>query len=285
MSKMRLGFSGWAMRELPVEQQIAIVCKAGYASMALVSGPTFGLDALTADAAERKRIRRLLGDAGLELSAVCGHATLVDPDPAKVAANADRIRATVDLAADLAGPEGPPCVVSMGYGTPETYEQDREVIADRFGDLAQYAVKRGVVIALEPHVGQAFDQPEKVVWLIERIGSPGYRANLDNSHFECMGRDLDEYLPLLLPYSVHTELKDQRGIYPNHEYLVPGEGDFDYARYLTAMEQAGYDGCITVEISVMVQRRPGYDPAEVARRSFATLLAAEQASGVTLAHR
>ncbi len=282
---MKLGFSGWAMREAPVDRQVEIVREAGYASMALVSGPTFGLDALTADGAERKRIRRLLDDAGLELSAVCGHATQLDPDPEKRAANAERIRATIDLAADLAGPEGPPCVVSMGYGTPETYEQDRELIAERFGELAEYAVKRGIVIALEPHVGQAFDQPEKVVWLMDRINSPGYRANLDNSHFECMGRDLDEYLPLLIPYSVHTELKDQRGIYPNHEYLVPGEGDFDYARYLSAMQKAGYSGYVTIEISVMVQRRPGYDPAEVARRSFKTLVEAERASGVTLEHR
>jgi 4-hydroxyphenylpyruvate dioxygenase len=285
MSTMRLGFSGWAMRELPVDQQIAIVREAGYASMALVSGPGFGLDALTADAAERKRIRRLLDDAGLELSAVCGHASQVDPDPAKVAANADRIRATVDLAVDLAEPSGPPCVVSMGYGTPATYEQDREVIAERFGELAQHAVSRGVVIALEPHVGQAFDQPEKIVRLMDRVNSPGYKLNLDNSHFECMGRDLDEYIPMLIPYSVHTELKDQRGRYPNHEFMVPGEGDFDYARYLTAMNKVGYDGCVTIEISVMIQRRPGYDPAEVARRSFATLTAAERDSGVPLVHR
>ena len=61
---------------------------------------------LTADAAERKRIRRMLDDAGLELSAVCGHATQLDPDPEKRAANAERIRATIDLAADLAGQKG-----------------------------------------------------------------------------------------------------------------------------------------------------------------------------------
>src|SRR5687767_13444498 len=103
---MRLGFSAWAMREYPVDQQVEIVREAGYASMALVSGPTFGLDSVTADAAERRRIRRLLDEAGLELSAVCGHATLLDSDPAKRAANADRIRATIDLAADLAGSEG-----------------------------------------------------------------------------------------------------------------------------------------------------------------------------------
>jgi sugar phosphate isomerase/epimerase len=283
MTAMRLGFSAWAMRELPVEQQVAIVREAGFASMALVSGPAFGLDAVSAGGAERKRIRRLLDDAGLELSAVCGHATLLDPTTR--AANAERIRATIDLAADLAGPDGPPCVVSMAYGTPASYEQDRDLIAERFGELAEYAARRGTVIALEPHVGQAFDQPEKVVWLVERISSPGYRANLDNSHFECMGRDLDEYLPLLLPYTVHTELKDQRGRYPEHEFLVPGEGDFDYARYLAALDRAGYAGCVTIEISVMVQRRSGYDPAEVARRSFATLTAAARASGVTLVHR
>jgi sugar phosphate isomerase/epimerase len=285
MSKMRLGFSGWAMRELPVDRQIKIVKEAGYASMALVSGPGFGLDALTADAAERKRVRTLLDNAGLELSAVCGHATQLDPDPVKRAANADRIRATVDLAADLAEPSGPPCVVSMAYGTPDTYEQDRELISERFSELAQHAVARGVVIALEPHVGQAFDQPEKIVWLMDRIDSPGYKLNLDNSHFECMGRDLDQYIPLLIPYTVHTELKDQRGRYPNHEFMVPGEGDFDYGRYLSAMEKVGYDGCVTIEISVMIQRRPDYDPAEVARRSFATLTAAERDSGVSLLHR
>jgi sugar phosphate isomerase/epimerase len=202
-----------------------------------------------------------------------------------VAANADRIRATIDLAADLAEPSGPPCVVSMAYGKPESYETDREVVAERFGELAQHAVSRGVVIALEPHVGQAFDQPEKIVWLMDRINSPGYKLNLDNSHFECMGRDLDEYIPLLIPYTVHTELKDQRGRYPNHEFMVPGEGEFDYARYLSAMEKVGFDGCVTIEISVMIQRRPGYDPAEVARRSFATLTAAERESGVSLIHR
>jgi hypothetical protein len=34
----------------------------------------------------------------------------------------------------------------------------------------------------------------------------------------------------------------------------------------------------------MVQKRPEYDPAEVARRSFAVLVAAERDSGVSLKH-
>jgi sugar phosphate isomerase/epimerase len=285
MSQMRLGFSVWAMRELPVDQQLTIVREAGYASTCLVSGPTFPLDAVKIDIGEKKRIRKLLNESELELSAIAGHATQLEPDPDKLRANADRIKATIDLAADLAGPEGPPCVVSMGYGAPATYEQDRVLLAERFGKLAEHAGTRGVTLVLEPHVGQAMDEPEKVVALLEAVNSPHFRLNLDNSHFEVMGRDLDDYLPTLIPYSVHTDLKDQSGISPDHQFLVPGEGDFDYARYLKAMEKVGYTGCVTIEISVMVQRRPDYDPAEVARRSFRVLVAAEQESGVSLIHR
>jgi sugar phosphate isomerase/epimerase len=282
---MKLAFSAWAMREAPVDRQVEIVRHAGYAGICLVSGAGFGLDALRADAAERKRVRRLLDDAQLELTGIAGHANLLEPDPDQRAANIGRIKATLDLAADLAGSDGPPPVISMGFGTPQTYATDREVLVDRFGELAAYAAGSAGTVALEGHVGQAFDLPEKVDWLIRTVDSPHFRFNLDNSHFECMGRDMDEYLPLLVPVSVHTDLKDQRGRYPAHEFLVPGEGDFDYARYLRAMQAAGYTGWVTIEISVMVQQRPGYDPVEVAARSFDTLLEASRTSGVALVHR
>jgi sugar phosphate isomerase/epimerase len=282
---MKLAFSAWAMRELPVDAQIEIVRRAGYVGICLVSGPGFGLDALQADTAERRRIRRLLDEADLALTGIAGHADLLETDADQRAANVARIQSTLDLAADLAGPDGPPPVISMGFGTPETYATDRDALVERFGALAGYAARTGGTVALEAHVGQAFDLPEKVDWLMRAVDSPRFRFNLDNSHFEVMGRDMDDYLPLLVPYSVHTDLKDQRGRYPDHEFLVPGEGDFDYARYLRSMQAAGYTGFVTVEISVMVQRRAGYDPAEVAHRSFATLVAAARAAGSSLVYR
>src|SRR5215216_6774995 len=100
-----------------------------------------------------------------------------------------------------------------------------------------------------------------------------------------MGYDEDAYVPPLAPFAVHTHVKDQRGRAPDYEFLVPGEDDFDYGRYLAAMEQAGYQGFITVEISKQVQTRPDYDAAATAARSFATLVAAAEQAGLTLAHR
>jgi sugar phosphate isomerase/epimerase len=98
-----------------------------------------------------------------------------------------------------------------------------------------------------------------------------------------MGRDLADYVPLLAPLSVHTHVKDQRGVAPDYEFLVPGEGDFDYARYLSAMSAAGYTGFITIEISKQVQTRSDYDPAAIAAHSFETLTTAASRAGVGLA--
>jgi sugar phosphate isomerase/epimerase len=286
MPDLRLAFSAWAMRQLPLDQQLALVQRAGYVGICLVSDGRLGpLDAVRITRAERRDLRARLEAAGLALTAIAGHANPLEPDPDLLRQNLHRIRAGLDLAADLAGPDGPPPLVTMGYGTPETYQTDRVLLAERFAELARHAATTGGVVALEPHVGQAMDQPEKIVRLMHAVGSPHFRLNLDNSHFEVMGRDMDEYLPQLVPYAVHTDLKDQRGRSPDHEFLVPGEGDSSYPRYLRALRSAGYAGFLTVEISVMVQRRPDYDPAEVAARSFRTLVEAADEAGVALEHR
>jgi sugar phosphate isomerase/epimerase len=266
------------MRELPVDQQVDIVRRSGYLGICLVSDPQF-------QALDARHVRQLLSSADLALTAIAGHANLLASARDELAQNMARIRGGLDLAADLAGDSGPPPLVTMGYGSPETYASDRDLLSERFGELAEYAARSGGTLALEAHVGQAMDEPEKVAWLMQTVDSPHFRFNFDNSHFEVMGRDMDEYVPMLAPYAVHTDVKDQRGLSPTHEFLVPGEGGFDYARYLRALHAAGYDGWVTVEISIMVQRRPDYDPAEVAVRAHGTLVKAAHAADVRLDHR
>jgi sugar phosphate isomerase/epimerase len=264
---VKIAFSAWAMRDLPIERQVEIVASCGYTGIELVSAAGAAIDPSKLDAGARRHIRDTIARGGLGLTAIAGHGNLIADDPTKRADNEAYVRASIDLASDL----GAPALVCMGYGTPETYEADRARIADAFRPMAGYAGERGVIFALEPHVGQAIDLPEKCVRLIEAVGSPHLKLNFDNSHFDCMGRDLADYVPQLVPISVHTHLKDQRGIWPNHEFLVPGEGDFDYPRYARAMKAAGYQGYVTIEISLMIQRRPDYDPAEVAARSYAVV--------------
>src|SRR5207248_2614520 len=87
-----------------------------------------------------------------------------------------------------------------------------------------------------------------------RNTAPALRVHFDVSHFNVQGMDMDTVIAQLAPHSVHTHLKDERGVAPDFEFLIPGEGECDYMRYLKGMERAGYDGHVTVEISIMVQR-------------------------------
>ena len=54
----------------------------------------------------------------------------------------------------------------------------------------------------------------------------------------------------------------------------------DYVRYLRLMDRAGYAGHIVVEISLMVQRRPDYDPLAAAARSYRVLADAFAEAGI-----
>ena len=104
--------------------------------------------------------------------------------------------------------------------------------------------------------------------------------HFDISHFNVQGLDMDTVIAQLAPHSAHTHVKDERGIAPNHAFLIPGEGEMDYVRYLTAMDTIGYDGYIVVEISLMVQRRPHYDPLTAATTSHEVLSRAFQHAGI-----
>ena len=279
---MKLGFSAWAMRALPIDEQVKLVAASGYRGIEMVCTPVASTDVAALDAVERRRIRGLIQSAGLELPSIAGHAPILEPDPTKLAANLGRIRAAFDLAVDLAGPGGPPCIVLMGYGTSETYEAERERIAERFHGLAEDARERGVTIAFEFHVGQAIDRVERVLWLLDRVNHPNFRLNHDVSHFDVMGYSIADSVRPVVSQVVHTHTKDQRGRYPNHDFLTPGDGEYDYVTYLREMAAGGYRGFITVEISVLVQRKPGYDPAAVAAQSYRVLSGAFREAGLSV---
>ena len=151
---------------------------------------------------------------------------------------------------------------------------------ERVGALVRYGEQRGVVIAIEPHVGSMLDTPARVLELLEAIPSPNLKLNFDISHFNVMGIPIAESVAALAPYTVHTHVKDERGVAPNHQFLIPGEGEFDYVEYLHAMRAHGYDGYITAEISIMVQRRSDYDPLVAAEQTYRTLARAFEQAGI-----
>jgi inosose dehydratase len=151
---------------------------------------------------------------------------------------------------------------------------------ERTSELVEYAQSRGVTIAMEPHVGAIIDTPDKMIELLKLVGSPNLKVNFDISHFDIVGMTIEETVAALAPHAVHAHIKDQRGRYPNFEFLIPGEGNFDYVTYLQAMQTHGYDGFITAEVSMMVQCRKNYNPLMAAVLSYEALSRAFIEAGV-----
>jgi inosose dehydratase len=277
---MRLGYSTWGMPALPIEVTLEHVAHLGFDGVELTVVPGYSTELSRLDAAERRRIRALLQRYNLELPSIAVHRDLVVDDPEQWAANQAYVYAAIDLAVELAGASGPPVINNLVGGKSGEFERCRPLLVERLRTLVEYASSREVTIAIEPHVFTILESPYTTLQIIDDVDSPFLRVQFDISHFDVLGFDLEETVQLLAPFAVHTHVKDQRGRAPNHEFLTPGDGPFDYVRYLKAMRRAGYQGFITGEVSVMVQRRPGYDPLAATTRTYETLARAFEEAGI-----
>lgn len=277
---MKIGYSTWGMPTLPIDTALAHLKKLGFDGVEPTVIPGWSTELDTLDAAERKRIRALFDQHGLEMPAVAGHRSLIEQDPQAHAENWRRLTGAIDLCAEWAGPEGVPGLDTTLGGGPDAWEPKRQLILERLGQLVEYAAGRGVVVAIEPHVHSSLDLPEKALWLLEQIHSPYFKLNFDISHFEVMGLPTGPTVAALAPHSAHTHVKDQRGVVPDFEFLIPGEGPFDFVNYLNEMKKAGYTGHITAEVSIMVQKRPNYDPLAAATLTYQTLDRAFRQAGL-----
>jgi sugar phosphate isomerase/epimerase len=192
-----------------------------------------------------------------------------------------RFRGYLDLAAELQNPGERLTVSSTSGGNPEEWDEVKGALVERFGQLADHAERAGVIVGMEPHVGAALHRPDQALWLLDQVRSPAITIHFDISHFNVQGMAMEPVIEQLAPHSAHTHVKDERGIAPDHEFLIPGEGEMDYTRYLKAMDRAGYSGHIVVEISIMVQRRTDYDALEAAAESYRVLSRAFEEAGIT----
>jgi sugar phosphate isomerase/epimerase len=277
---MKLGYSTWSTKEQPIEETIRELARIGYDGVEIAVNPGWTSDVDALDGPARRRIRQLLDDTGLELSAlVSGHREQI-AEPAAYAQGKARYQRELDLALEWARPGLIPSMDVAVGGKSDQWEELKRLIVDRVGETVALSAERNVVVALEPHSGQAIDTPQRMLWVIEQVNSPFCRINFDISHFDVYGVPTAGSVPLMAPYTEHTHIKDERGRFPNHEFLIPGEGGFDYVEYLTLMHQHGYRGHISAEISLMVQRRPSYDAVAAMEQTYRVVAEAFERSGV-----
>lgn len=277
---MKLSYSTWGMPHVPIEAAVAHCASLGFDGLELAVIPGWSTDAAGLDGAERRRIRDLYDHHGLDICGLSGNVSLLADTEEAHRDAIDRFHSYLELAAELQHSADHLIVTTTSAGKAEAWDARRQELVDILGQVAEHAAGLGVRVGIEPHVGTALRTPYDVLWVVREVDHPALTVHFDISHFNVQGLDMDDVVATLAPHSLHTHVKDERGIVPNHQFLIPGEGDMNYVRYLRAMAAAGYTGHIVVEISIMVQDRPNFDALAAATQSYQVLSHAFDEAGI-----
>jgi fatty-acyl-CoA synthase len=255
----RLAFSTLACPAWSLERAVEAAARSGYQGLELrlldgeVVEPGIG-------PAERRRVRDVLGAAGLPLVAVDTSVRLAAEDAAGTAAD---LRAFLDLAAEW---ESPLIRVFGGEGP-----RGREGMARLLDAAAPEAERVGVGIALETH--DALSSALDVAALLELVASPSAGALWDVLHTFRMGEAPEAAVAALAGRVLHVHVKDGRRRPGDAAWdLVPlGEGEVPLVRSLRALHAHGYQGWISVEWEK--KWHPEIEEPEVALPQHAAALA------------
>jgi sugar phosphate isomerase/epimerase len=150
----------------------------------------------------------------------------------------------------------------------ELLEHQWAVAIDYWGGLAEEAKRRGVQVAIEMHANQLVYCVPALLRLRDAVG-PTVGANYDPSHLLWMGADAVTAIGALDGAIHHVHAKDTRiearaavssrlETIPNDRpaerawnYVAVGTGHPDgvgfWARFVTALRAAGYDGPLSIE--------------------------------------
>lgn len=161
-------------------------------------------------------------------------------------------------------------------------ESIRDDVLTRMRALAEVAERSDIVLLHENEKDIYGDTPERVLDIIESIGSPRLRVAWDSANFVQVGvQPFRDGFPLLLPYIDYLHVKDAR--FGTGEVTPAGEGDGELPQTIDALVRAGFAGFASLEPHLSSASQMGGFSGPyafgVAARAFRRLA---EASGVSL---
>ncbi len=255
-----------------IEESIALAGQLGMDGIQIyaVSGE-FCPDALLGNDEKIEYYKGLLKEKGLTVSALCGdlggHGFEIEADnPTRV----EKTNGIVDLACRF---DAKVVTTHIGVIPSDETSPKYAVMLDAIRQCGEYAASRGVTLAIETGPETA----PVLLGFVQKAGK-GVGVNLDPANFVMVtGQDPTEAVYILRDYIVHTHLKDGKMLKQSDpaeiysvfaeggieglnvaDYFIEtpvGEGDVDFASYVGALKEIGFDGFLTIE------RETGADPA------------------------
>lgn len=208
-------------------------------------------------AAEMDKAMRQIADAGLELVVYSIGNDFFQPEREAWEKQLADLKTGVDVANLL---NVRTMRVFSGNAKPDyAFEDGFAWIVDGLAAGAHYAESHGVTLALENH-GLMAGRSDQVRRVIEAVGSPALRANIDTGNFLLVNQNPTEAAQDLADLAALVHLKDfrrARADETEHIYkaldgtaftgAVVGQGEVELAAIVKILDDAGYEGWLSLE--------------------------------------
>ena len=183
---MKLSLSMWSVVSAVKTGAMDLMGFIDFAAEQGVAGVEL-LDVFWGDAkGEVPLVKDRMTDAGLEMAVYSISNNFIQPDALDRRRELDDFKRGVDVALSL--DVNLMRVFSGSYREGISQEQGNEWILEGLSAGAAYAERQGVTLALENH-GRFAGRSDQVRDIIERVGSPALRVNLDTGNFLPVGQD------------------------------------------------------------------------------------------------
>jgi sugar phosphate isomerase/epimerase len=276
---LKLGFVSAILPDLDLDDVVRFASANGFDAVELMCWPkgkaerryagVTHVDVNALDASEAGRIKDLMSKEGVAISGLGYYPNPLTADRAEAEIYIAHLRKVIDAAKTL----GVGVVNTfVGRDQAKTVDDNWPRFLEVWRPLVKYAGDRGINIGIE-NCPMSFSKDEwpggknlattPAIWrrMFEDIPDSNFGLNIDPSHLVWQGIDIPRAVREFGSRIVHAHAKDARvdpeGLYENgvlafplkyHTPKLPGLGDVNWSKYISALTESGYDGAVCIEV-------------------------------------
>jgi sugar phosphate isomerase/epimerase len=279
---MKIGFLTACLPHAELDDLVRWAGQRGFQTLELAAWPVQSsrdyqarqIDAARFSRADAERVKELFRESRMTISAMAYYDNNLDPDSAKRKAHHDHLKSVIRtaelLGVDLVG-------TFVGARPDRPPKENMKEIGKVFRGLVGYAEDHGVRLMIENcpmEHWQQFGLPgnyafSPALWeaLFTEVPSKSFGLNFDPSHLYWMGIDYLRAANEFAPRIFHAHAKDtellpdgayRHGIFDRQidpvpwksawwRYRLPGLGAIDWKKLIATLQEAGYDGVLSIE--------------------------------------
>ena len=250
---MKLSYSTKLYYNYKLEEAIRRAAKIGYPGVEIWGGRPHAYYK-DMDEAAASSVRKVIEETGVEISgfipAQFGYPTnLCSPIKSIKEDSVKYIKRSMDVSLAIGCRKVSLCPGRTLYG--QGYRQGMEDLKSSLSELVDYAVKKDVLLLLEPAHMLESDLVltiEDGARLIEDQKYENMGIALDTGHCHVNKEVLKDTVYILdqakIPMHIHLDDNNTTG----DQHKIPGEGTIDFVPFLQALMEVSYDGYLTVEL-------------------------------------